>query len=181
MRLAGLILLATGLASCAAPVSHDPPGVAHIARDVVLTLPKPPGYPEKRELHQIVTAKYGPRTMTFESLAELSPERVHVTIITPNGPRLAAIDWTAAGITSERTPAIPASLRSENMLADLMLVFWPKAAIEQAIPGASVVETADGRTVSAGGKTIAEVSGGTTRTLTNRAFGYTITMATVDE
>lgn len=189
MRLiAAAALAAACLTSCAPPGARDPAGVAHIARNVALTLPRPPGFPGHHDLHQIVTARYGSREMAFESLSQLGPDRVHVTIVAPNGPRLASIDWSAAGIAGDRTGAVPASLRDENLLADMMLVFWPKAAIEKAIgPGAVVLDGADGgRTIQMGGRTIVAISrarnadGADSYTLSNVDFGYRLTMTTVD-
>lgn len=174
------------LAACsAAPVSHDPPGTATIARGTTLVLPMPPGFPEQRRFDHIVSATFGKREMLFESFADMAPDKVTVTLTAPDGPRLATIAWTRDGIKGDRATSIPGQLRDENLLADMMLVFWPARAIETAMrPAGSVVDHPDGsRTISVNGRTIVEVrhvattDGADRRTLTNQDFHYTLTLS----
>jgi hypothetical protein len=184
LKTAGLAMLCA-LAGCSGPASHDPPGTATIARGTVLVLPMPPAFPEPRQFDHIVSARFGRHEMLFESLADMGPDRVAVTITAPNGPRLATIDWSKGGIKGDRAATIPGRLRDENLLADMMLVFWPAKAIEAAMrPAGSVIDHPDGsRSISVNGRMIVEIKhvvaadGVDRRTLTNKDFHYTLTLS----
>jgi hypothetical protein len=186
LKIAALSLLCALAACRGVTAQQDPPGVARIAHGVSLVLPAPPGFPQPRRFDQMVTASFGKRELVFESFVDLGPEAVLVAITAPNGPRLATIDWTKAGIKGDRAASIPAELREENLLADMMLVYWPAQAIEAAMrPDGVVVDHADGsRTISSGGRAIVEVrrlaatEGVERRVLTNSDLHYTLALST---
>jgi hypothetical protein len=43
------------------------------------------------------------------------------------------IHWTQAGIVAEKAPWVPENLRPENMLADIVILYWPEAVVAQAL------------------------------------------------
>jgi hypothetical protein len=189
-----LAVMAGLLTGCvtAPPGPPPPPGSAAVARDsLYLTLPLPPGFPEEREMAQSVVADYGPRKVAFDALVSLSPDRVIVIVTAPAGPRIARIDWTKDGVAVQTEGPPPPGFRAENVLADLVLANWPKAAVETAINDRLLVwDFADGRRKlvreGAGRRElviditapVADGDGSISRVLTNHDFGYSLTLVT---
>jgi hypothetical protein len=187
-----LLLAGSLLAGCVtAPPGPPPPaGVAAVARDRLwLTLPLPPAYPVEREMAQSIVARYGPRKIAFDALVSLSPSAVRVIVTAPAGPRLAQIDWTAQGVVTKMDGPPPPGFRGENVLADMVLANWPKAALEQALGGRlQVWDYPDGRRkLVRGQELVVDISpavrdedGATQRTLNNYDFDYSLTIVSRD-
>jgi hypothetical protein len=180
-------VVGAALAGCAGlpDSAHTPAGVAVIGRGASLVLPTPPGYPDRKSLTQAVIADARGRRMAFDAVLDLSPETVEVAIAAPSGPRLAGITWTAKGVTPLDATAAPKGLRSENLLADIFMTLWPRAAVEAALrPAGEVRDLPDGagRIVLVGGvprveiRTVKDADGGTRTTVRNLDFGYTLTL-----
>lgn len=180
-----LVLVAAVLA---AACSHRPEPSddghlrAHIAEDVVLTLPTPPAFPETRTLRQVVRAHYGERQAAFESVLSLSPETATVVITMIGGPRVATLTWDRAGVHEERTVLAPGGVPVENILADIFLTVWPAEAVMEALPeGVELISGENGaRLVRRGEEVLVEITpdpGDPTRTVVrNFAFGYEVTI-----
>ncbi|MBI1405484.1 MAG: DUF3261 domain-containing protein [Caulobacter sp.] len=194
MRLVSILAaltVALALTGCAtAPPGPPPPaGVAAVARGQTwLSLPRPPGYPGEREMAQSIVANYGPRKAAFDALVSLSPDRVTVIVTAPAGPRVAQIDWTAGGVVTRADGPTPPGFRAENVLADMVMADWPKAALETALAGRLAVwDYPDGRRklvrddrelVVEITPPVADADGSVRRTLTNYDFDYSLTIVT---
>ncbi|NBB14699.1 DUF3261 domain-containing protein [Caulobacter sp. SLTY] len=191
-RLLLLCALAALTTACATAPSGPPPpaGVAVVARDqLYLTLPMPPGYPEEREMAQSIVAAYGPRKAAFDALVSLGPEKVTVIVTAPAGPRVAQIDWTAAGVATKTEGTPPPGFRAENVLADMVMTHWPKAALEKALGGRlEVWDYPDGRRRLVRGRELVvdiappvrDADGSTKRVLTHYDFNYSLTIVSRD-
>jgi hypothetical protein len=186
-RVAPLLLAGLLLAGCVTgpPAGPPPPaGVAAVARDqVYLTLPTPPAYPGETEMAQSIVATYGPRKVAFDALVSLSPAKVTIIVTAPAGPRVAQIDWDGAGVRTTTDGAPPPGFRGENVLADLVMTSWPKAALETALAGRlEVWDYPDGHRKLVRGKALVvdippavrDADGSSKRTLTNHDFGYSL-------
>ncbi len=187
-RLLALLLTGALLAGCmTGPSDPQPPaGVAAVARDrVYLTLPTPPGYPGEIEMAQSIVAAYGPRKAAFDALVSLSPGKVAVIVTAPAGPRVAQIDWDAAGVRTTMDGPPPPGFRAENVLADLVMTNWPKPALEKALGGRlEVWDYPDGHRKLVRDRALVidippavrDADGSTRRTLTNHDFNYVLTI-----
>jgi hypothetical protein len=157
-----VLALALAVGACSRPEpAEDGRLRAHIAEDVALTLPSPPGFPETRALSQIVRARYGERAAAFEAILDLSPDQVTVVITVLGGPRVATLTWNEEGVREERTLLAPAGVPVENILADLFLVVWPAQAIAESLPeGVELVTDESGlhRRIQRNGDTLVEVT-----------------------
>src|SRR5262249_49909463 len=111
-----LLALAAGCAS-----SDDGALRAHIAEDIVLTLPTPPAYPDTRTVVQTGQARYGERQAAFDAVLSLAPDRVEIVLTMPAGPRLATIVWDEGGVRQDRSVLAPEGVPVENILADLFV------------------------------------------------------------
>lgn len=184
-----LLIVACGLAGCTSLASFDaglignaPLHVARISESTQIILPRPPGYPQTRNMVQTIRVQYAEKRAAFEAALSLSPEVVEIVVTAPSGPRLATITWTSEGIKEDRTLLAPEGIPVENILADVFILLWPRAALVAALPpDADVRDGADGsRTVSRAGTPIVEIKPDATdrtrRTLRNLAFHYELTI-----
>jgi hypothetical protein len=149
-----------------------------LAEGLVLSLPSRPGYPEVRNLSQVVRAHYGEETGVFEAALSLSPERVEIVVTAASGPRLATITWDEDGIKEDRSLLAPGGIPVGNLLSDIFISLWPRDMVAAALPGdVDVVDEADGgRTISRAGVALIEVrpdaANPSRRTMRNLSFGY---------
>ena len=112
-----------------------------IARDIVLSLPRKPGFPENRLLFQTLVARYEGRTRAFQATVSLSADRAEIVLLAPSGPRILKLDWTEDGIVETRSNLAPDDLDSLNILADIFLTIWPKDAVNAALSNDGVLLT----------------------------------------
>ena len=156
--------------------------VTPIGRDIQLSLPTPPGYPETASLFQTATGRKDDRKVAFQAALELSPQRVDVVILAPAGPRVLSIAWTEAGVVEDRSLIAPDGLTGLNILGDIFVSLWPLESVRAAVPTGVTVDEAGGvRRIATDGRIVLEVStgpDGMQRTLRNLDFGYEMTIRT---
>ena len=144
------LLLALLLASCAAgPVPSRT--VVRIAPALDLVLPRPSDLGRSLDATQLVQAHYGDQTMVFEGHVSVTPERVLLVVVDPLGRRALSVTWTDAGVSYDAAPWLPATVRPENMLADIVVLYWPEAIVRQALVGGSLVATPGTRSILVAG------------------------------
>jgi Protein of unknown function (DUF3261) len=172
------LMLCLALGACASAPPEGPR--ARIAKNLELSLPTPPGYPETRTIAQTVRARYGILSGAFESVTSLSPDAVDIVVTAAFGPRLATIHWDKDGVREERTLLAPEGVPVENLLADMFVSLWPPEAVIAALPaGVELIIAEDGaRTLRKDGVAIMEIrrESETRMTARNFALGYEITI-----
>lgn len=135
------LALALTLAACASKPDQGEGGPrANIARDITVTLPVEPGYPEAVTYSQILRARYGWRSATLETVLSLSPEIAEIVLTVPGGPRVATVRWNSEGVSVDRTVFTPPDLAPENMMADIYIAFWPVDAVREMLPRGVVLD-----------------------------------------
>jgi hypothetical protein len=153
---------------------------AKIARDVALTLPMPPAYPETTTIVQTGHARYGERQAAFEAVLSLAPDRAEIVLTMLGGPRLATIVWDNAGIYEDRALFVPKSVPVENIVADIFVTVWPAEAVKASLPEGTTLTVAEdgGRTISRGDEMIVTATpspADSNRTVVrNIPFGYEV-------
>ncbi len=180
--LAGLALIVV-ISGCTTRDTSRTREVA-IGRGLSLDLPMPPGYPRETTVLQTVQGVYAGRRLTFQALTFLAADEVRVIMTLPGGPRIMTIEWSALGVTTERTALAPAELMGENVLADMVISLWELRALRAALPDSAEVTEAHGvRTVGGEGREVVTVryAGNTVKTrrmvLTNHDFGYELVIS----
>lgn len=177
------IALALTLGGCAAAPLQDL-RAPMLAPGRELVLPRPGDLGRKVEAVQLITGRHGEQTFVFEGHLSVTPEKMLLVGLDTLGRRAMTVTWTDAGVEVETAPWLPPSLRPGSMLADLVVLYWPEAAVRRALAagGGELVQEPHARTVRLDGKELlhAEYSWNTggpwTGTLryANRAWGYEI-------
>ena len=156
-------------------------GNVPVAPGIALQLPGPEALGRSTEATQLVLARHGGQKFAFEIRISVDPRRVLVVGTDTLGREAMRIVWDGSRLDVERAPWLPASLRPENVLADIMLVYWPSAALRQAMAtagaGATVTSSERGRSVIVKGNEMISIAytgdpwSGEAR-LANRAWRY---------
>jgi hypothetical protein len=144
MRVFGFMVLAL-LTACAAP----PPVTERvtIAPGISLDLPAPGDLGRSVESVQMVTARHGGDSFIFEGRLSVTPDRLLLAGSDSMGRRAMTVTWTKGRVEIERAAWLPDSLRPENILADMVLLYWPEAVVRQALGDTGLIQTPDGRSV----------------------------------
>jgi len=170
------------VAGCVSATDHPEPlrSVA-IATGVAVTLPPTPALGRTIEATQLVTARYRDQTFVFEGHIAVTPERLLLVGLDTMGRRVLTVTWTAESVAIDAASWLPDTLRPGNMLADIVMIYWPEAAVRAALTGASLETRPDGgRTVrSADGTEVVRIDYGTSAgawsgrlQMKNLAWGY---------
>jgi predicted exporter len=145
------------LCSCDTPsVEENKPGVVQIAPDLTLSMPTPADLGRSVEVAQLVTAHYGNKTFAFEAHISATPEHFLLVGLDLMGRKLMTIDWTKDKIFYETASWVPSQLRSENVLADIVLLYWPDTVVQKslAMSGGKLIVKSGVRTVTSKGKNV---------------------------
>lgn len=158
-RCLGVLSLAFMSAACAFRPEMPAEAGTRIARDLTLTLPDASDLGQTVEVSQLVTARYGDQSFTFESHISATPERFLMVGLDSLGRRGMTITWSGTTIDYDAAPWLPGQLRPENVLADMVLLYWPEDIVRQALaPSGGEVTSAPGRrTISKNGSPIVEI------------------------
>lgn len=132
-RFAISILAGLVLAACADRPAEPPPGSVRVGPGVVLVLPKPAELGRTVEATQLITAHYGEQTFVFEAHLSATPERLLLVGLDPMGRKMVSVTWSDVGIRIEAAPGLPRQLHPENMLADIVMLYWPEDSVRRAL------------------------------------------------
>lgn len=185
VRGAILVMVVLGLPSCSLS-TQEPVTVPHPRRMGVLDLPAVPGYPGTLAAVQSIHVARGDRGGDVQAVLEVSAERLALVVSLPFGPRLADILWSADGVVVRRGAGLPPgaeAVQPEDVLADIVLAYWPEANVRASLrPGLSLAVAHDRRMVTQNGAVLIDIQrqdadpwNGVTR-LDNRSYGYRLTI-----
>ncbi|SEH50012.1 DUF3261 domain-containing protein [Magnetospirillum fulvum] len=147
VRAALVLLIGLGLAACAAPPPPPEPGRVTIAPGITLALPSPAALGRSVDAVQIVTARHRGDSFVFEGRLSVEPERLLLVGTDSLGRRAMTVTWSQGQISVERAAWLPDSLRPENILADIVLLYWPEAAVRSGLSGADLTEQTGNRAI----------------------------------
>lgn len=187
MRRLFCLLLPLVAAACSAASERPVPSVA-IATDTQFVLPATGELGRPVDAVQQVTARHEGRVHVFEVRLQARAGQLRLAGTDPAGRRAMTIDWTDGNLAVERAPWLPETVRPENILADLVLVYWPEAALRRVLAGAGATLSAEpgSRAVRRDGRELVTVRydnaadpwTGTAR-LRNLAWGYELEIRSV--
>ncbi len=124
------------LSACAASQPSQEPvvdGVVRVAPHLSLVLPKPSSLGRTLEATQLVTAHYGDQTYVFEGHISASGNTLVLLGLDTLGRRAMTLTWSDNGLKTETAPWLPNQLRPENMLADIVMLYWPDDQVNAAL------------------------------------------------
>jgi hypothetical protein len=143
-----LLVVGVLVAGCAASV--DTVERVVIAPDLTLELPAPAALGRTVDASQVVTAHYGRESYGFEARLAIGPDQVRLVGTDPMGRRALVITWNGRTLTVQRAAFLPETVRPENVLADIILIFWPEAALRRGLAAAGGTVTVRGATRAIG-------------------------------
>lgn len=148
------------LASCVTPNGAkasspvESSSVVAIAPNLALHMPSFRDLNRPVDVVQNVVMTYGDQIVSFEGRINASSDHFTMVCTDPMGRRAISIKWTDSGISYEAASWVPPQLRPQNILADLIVMYWPQSAVAKALPSATVKSDAASRSVFVGGKEI---------------------------
>jgi hypothetical protein len=184
MRVSFVLAVGLLLGACAAPVrSID---TVAVAPNILLVMPSPGDLGRPVDVMQLITARRGSDVYVFEGRLSATAESLLLVGMDGMGQRILTIRWTEGRMEVERAAWLPDSLRPENVLADIILVYWPEASLRRALAasGASLESNTVSRVIRQHGDDIIDVRyegepwSGVAR-LRNLAWNYEIEVRSV--
>jgi len=172
------MIAAAVIAGCTASVPRSSESVL-VAPGVLLELPSPAAFGRRADLVQLVTARHGTEVFVFEGRLSVTPDRLVLAGTDLLGRRAMTIDWDGARMDVERAPWLPETLPPENVLADIVLLFWPEEAVRRGLDGGELAVSPTSRSIRRGSEEVIAITydgdpwTGTAR-LANRPRNYTI-------
>jgi hypothetical protein len=130
--------------------------VAEFAPGRVLALPLPADFGRTVEAAQMLTARYDNQTFLFEGRISITPDRLVLVGVDAMGRRAMTATWDGRSLSIESASWLPASVRPGSMLADIVMLYWPEAAVGKALApaGCKLLVTAKSREVRCGNDTV---------------------------
>lgn len=146
------------LAGCAGTTRMSASSPVRMAPGLTMTMPRQDALGRDIDAAQYVVARYGDTAITFESRIHATADGFVLVCNDGLGRRTLTVTWTASGIRFERAPWFPRTIDPRNMLADLIVIYWPADVVTKALPGAVLHDEAGLRTVALKGKVIQRVA-----------------------
>lgn len=129
---------AAGLAGCSKP--HPPSDIVSLTPGVSLRLPDPGELGRPIEVAQLVQATYQGHDIAFEGQLSVTPERILLAAIDPLGRQAMTVRWAERSVSARVADWFATAPRPENMLADIMLIYWPADPLRRGLSGATLEE-----------------------------------------
>lgn len=137
-------LLTAVVVGCAA--TRDQPATsAGIGAGLQFVIPDPSELGQSVDVAQRITARYRDRTIVFEGRLTTSPEELRLVGIDAFGRRALSIVWDGDYFSFDSAPWVPDTLKPENILADIAIVYWPEEAVSRGLAGSGATLHVDER------------------------------------
>jgi hypothetical protein len=157
MRVSLVLAVGLLLGACAAPVrSVD---TVSVAPNILLVMPSPGELGRPVDVMQLITARRGNDVYVFEGRFSATADSLLLVGMDGMGQRILTIRWTQGRMEVERAAWLPNALRPENVLADIILIYWPEASLRRALApsGAALESSPESRVIRQHGDDIIDV------------------------
>jgi len=123
------------LAACTQTQFPASSKLVQLAPGVAFELPKWKLPSRPIEAMQLLKARYGEKTFSLQVRLSLSKEKLSLLALDSLGRRAFSLNWSETGIQSDRADWLPDTLKSENVLSDIIMAFWPERTLEMRLRG----------------------------------------------
>ena len=118
-----------------------------VAPGITLALPAPGELGRQEDAVQLVTARRDGESFVFECRLSVDAERLLLAGSDSMGRRAMTVTWGQGAIAVERADWLPDTLRPENILADIVLLYWPEDSVRRGLRGAALTQTPQERRI----------------------------------
>jgi hypothetical protein len=127
-----------------------------IGPSTAIVLPKPQEMGRSLEVVQLVTLRFAGQAFTFDARLSITPDRLVLVGIDGMGRRAMTVAWNGETMTVEAAPWLPSTARPTSMLSDVVVLFFPIAAVRDAlaVAGCELAITKRTRVVRCGETTV---------------------------
>jgi hypothetical protein len=121
----------------APPAQAAPAGQAtQIGPGREIVLPRPREMGRSLEVAQLVTLQFAGQSLTFDARLSITRDRLVLVGIDGMGRRAMTVAWNGEAMTVEAAPWLPPAARPASMLADVVVLFFPIAAVRHTLEAA---------------------------------------------
>lgn len=161
---------------------------AMLAPGIRFAIPIPAGSGRTLSVTQSIVAHYGERTVTFAAQIQIAPKALDLVALDAFGRRALTLHWTDDGMRYSTAPWLEPKLRPADILADIAIVYWPRALLAPALSaaGLTLTQTERARTLADADGTLVAVSYGDgtgwnrSAALINYRLGYTLAIQSAE-
>ena len=179
------------VSSCAALRSDgESDRTAAIAPGLTVTLPCPVGLQRPVRASQIVTLRHGDQAITFQGNIEAGPTGFTLVGLDMLGRRALTVHWTDNALTAEKASWLPEDFDPRNMLADIVVIYWPEGVVRRMLrdAGGALEAGPRYRAVTIGGREVVRVAYNPSESSSwsgeahyvNTAWGYQVDIRSVE-
>lgn len=133
LRTVSLLLGALLLSACSAPKQDSTRPQAWLKPGTLVTLPAP-GITPTISQQQLLTARVKGKTQSLMVLLNADGQKVMLAGLSPLGIRLFRLTYDAQGVKTQQSITLPEMPPASQVLADIMLSYWPLADWERQLP-----------------------------------------------
>ena len=134
-----------------------PPPGAYLNADIRYDLPTNPWQGGRLDAFQQLTIAFEDKVLFLQVFIALAPGQAKITLLDMSGRRALDINWGRDDLQIYRADWLPKSARAEDVLARLVLAYWPVDIARMGLPAAAklrlqenerFIETASGLILS---------------------------------
>lgn len=144
IRAVTLLLSVLLLSACSAPKPDSTRPQAWLKPGTLVTLPAP-GISPSISQQQLLTARVKGKTQSLMVLLNADGQKVMLAGLSPLGIRLFRLTYDAQGVKTEQSITLPEMPPATQVLADIMLSYWPITDWESQLPKGWTLKDIDSR------------------------------------
>lgn len=139
-----LLLGALLLSACSTPKPDTTRPQAWLKPGTLVTLPAP-GISPSITQQQLLSARVKGKTQSLMVLLNADQQKIMLAGLSPLGIRLFRLTYSEQGVKTEQSITLPALPPANQVLADIMLSYWPISAWQPQLPKGWTLKDIDSR------------------------------------
>ncbi|MCA1923843.1 DUF3261 domain-containing protein [Buttiauxella noackiae] len=139
-----LLLGSLLLSACSTTKPDSSRPQAWLKAGTLVTLP-PPGISSSITQQQLLTAQVKGKTQSLMVLLNADQQKIMLAGLSPLGIRLFRLTYDSQGVKTEQSMTLPELPPASQVLADIMLSYWPISAWQPQLPKGWTLKDIDSR------------------------------------